>query len=503
LYAGHEYYYKIKGLFNNTKTVISSNYTNGYFDCLPPQNLRVLENKFNGVTLAWDPINIPDLQQIWIERADNLEFQNFRNIGVIMPVTSTSVNFTDIDRLENNKTYYYRIQWLTNKLVFSPYSNIVSNIYSNGPSYPGIKIQNLRITNANCNGIDLAWDDLPINYNELGYTIFRTVYDEYGSSVIKSIGYVAANTLTFHDAGQTYFSELQSNTSYEYYVGANFNNSYNTINSNHAITSVSCGPEINLTNNTIQNCNGITLNWNDLGIDFVETNYYVQRKGNGVSYYRTVAVLDPNITSYTDVTYLSERFIAGKNYDYRILAVKGAIIKASNEITASYNCTEVTNLVANSTCEGIFLNWSDLPQNISESGYVVYRAEGNINANYEGIAITSENITSFFNDDVINGKSYFYKIAGIKNNLEFNSSEVVSAQIDCFLPPSISVTSTSCGNIVLAWSNNNPDAQNVSYQLFRSTNGINGDFRFVQPKSSGNTHTDVAGDYVYDAYPCF
>ncbi|MES2795459.1 MAG: hypothetical protein V4683_05810, partial [Bacteroidota bacterium] len=501
-YENQEYFYKIKGLFNSNTTELSIGNTQGSFNCLPPQNLRVTNINISGVTLAWDAGNPPSsLQAYWIERAENLEFENFEHEG---SVNGNTYTFTHNDYFEDGKKYYYRVQWLTNRSVFSGYSNIVEFTYSAGPKFDGVTIQNAQIETANCNGVLLKWDDLPANLPETSYSVFRTSKPYYSESLeIRKIADLPANTTSYFDVGTAPINELLFGQPLEYYIVANMSNSLNKIESTHLSTTIYCGNDIILTTSQSQNCDPIVLNWTDLGPNFEETKFTIHRKNEAEENFRWIGEVNANVFTYTDN--YSQYIKSNENIKYKIIGVKNYIeSKASNELSVVPTCPIVYNLVTSATCNGIELSWDDLPSGTTENGFRIYRSLNNNESEFEYIDFVQANTLSYLDiKETLDKKTYYYKIAAVKSNFIMGFSNTVSTQINCYQVPIISVSNTSCGKITLAWSNNNPNEPSA-FQLYRSTDGQNGEYKPVYSKTypsyQNNSHADAAGDLIPYGY---
>ncbi|ODM27234.1 fibronectin type III domain-containing protein [Acetivibrio mesophilus] len=172
-----------------------------------------------------------------------------------------------------------------------------------------------------------------------------------------------------------------------------------------------------------------------------------KRIGSGS--YSTIAVLDSNITTYSD----TEGILANKYYYYRITAYDENGNSASSPVYSIY--TGVPSAASNLRLEitsptKITLNWKDSSSN--ESGFRVERKVDT--GDFVPIATLNANTTSYIDNNVSTLSSYTYRV------IPFNSAGDASAysnEVSCttsilkVAPGSLTVTPVSPTEIELNW----------------------------------------------------
>lgn len=139
--------------------------------------------------------------------------------------------------------------------------------------------------------------------------------------------------------------------------------------------------------------NSIALSWKDVGAD----SYQVYRATSQKGTYKKIATVKTN-------SYINKSVTTGKNYYYKVVAVKGdktqasAVVKASAKPSAT-KISKATNVKG----KKVSLKWSKVS---GANGYVVYRATGN--GSYKAVKTTKS--VSYTNAGLKKGSKYSYKV---------------------------------------------------------------------------------------------
>jgi RHS repeat-associated protein len=202
------------------------------------------------------------------------------------------------------------------------------------------------------------------------------------------------------------------------------------------------------------------LSWNAVADS--RDNYFLFRSINGAPFTSTyLATLPNNVTTYTDTSVEN-----GKNYRYYVYASNDAGASPnSNTVTVNVEL-EAPELTAQLDKGMVKLNWSAVAE--SSGLYFIYRAvDGaafNPNAYYTYVA---NNVTSFTDNNVVNGKSYSYYVIASNDAGASGPSNTESVSVQ-LAPPRLQLSAVSYGHL-LQW-NANPEATGI-YLIYRAVDG--------------------------------
>ena len=164
---------------------------------------------------------------------------------------------------------------------------------------------------------------------------------------------------------------------------------------------------INLTATTVSSTQ-VDLAWTDTASN--ESGFRVERIGNGISTFTTVANIGPNVTSYSDTN-----LVAGKSYSYRVQAWNAAGNSEYSNIASANTLTPPpatlpgapTALMAATGISSASLKWTDNATN--EVGFKLERKVG-LNGTWTEIATIGPNITTYNNTGLTTGTTYSYRV---------------------------------------------------------------------------------------------
>lgn len=140
--------------------------------------------------------------------------------------------------------------------------------------------------------------------------------------------------------------------------------------------------------------NSIQLSWNEVA---GATSYKVYRATSKNGTYKKIATVKTN-------SYTNKSVTTGKNYYYKVVAVKGDKTQASAVVKAkaSLKAASITS-AKNVKGKKVSLKWSKVS---GANGYVVYRATGN--GSYKAVKTTKS--VSYTNAGLKKGSKYSYKV---------------------------------------------------------------------------------------------
>ena len=440
------YYFKLQGNFNGNASAFTSSIS-GSYTCPVPSGLTTSNIGCGAVTLNWNAIpqnsNFADYE---IYRREGSQFGNYQTVGHVYNINTTTFVDNSFYEYKPNTEYFYKIRARYN-LNYSEYSNsAVAQFTCPKPQITSVE--------TDCGKITLDWDDLA-NFQEDNYQIYRSNYGESGN--YSQIASVNANVTTFTD--QNY---LESGKRYFYKIRGIKNNQVTDF-SEIVEGSYSCPQPTNLILSNFS-CGSVTFNWSDLPSGYLEDGFDIYRSDYG--YFFKIGSVNANVFTFTDNTY---QYDIGKEYKFQVMGRFGtSTTNPSNTVTAIMSCSSKPTLrILSNSCGKVQLAWDNFTiNNTNSSAYEIVKSSNGVN--YSSIGYFFNNETAF--DDIqnlIGGATYFYKIRAKINNTYTDYSSPISTIINCDGPQGLTITSASCGEIVISWS----DLGNFSedaFEIYRS-----------------------------------
>jgi hypothetical protein len=319
--------------------------------------------------------------------------------------------------------------------------------------------------------IDLSWADNATDEDE--YILERSQQSDF--SVIDATFNLAADSSSYSDTG------LTSGVIYYYRLSAsNAGGTSNAVTDSGETFSVPEDPS-NFTATPVSESQ-IDLSWTDNADN--EDNYVLERSTTQGSGYATIATLNPDETSYSDSTGLSE----GTEYFYRLTA--------NNTIGSSATVeTSATTLDVPSAPSGlglsvisetqINLSWTDNASN--ETGF---RVERSLNES-SGFSDVSGNLaadTTSYNDTGLQaGVTYYYRVYAFNSDGDSDFAAGSDTTLDLPADPSgFTATADSNGSIDLNWTDNADNE--TGYRLERSLSELSG-YSIIEASLAPGTET--------------
>ena len=265
--------------------------------------------------------------------------------------------------------------------------------------------------------IDLAWTDN--SSNETGFRVRRKL-GAIGEWVV--VATLSANLTSWQN------TDLPSGTIYYYTVTA-FNATGESAVSNESTATTLAVPPLAPTNlvATARSSSRVDLTWIDNATN--ETGIRIERRTGANGNWVEVASVSPNAT-----TFLNTGLTAGTTYYYRVIAFNPAGSSESSNIAIVTTMSEgdggggqagaPANLQgAALTPTQVTLSWLDRSDN--EAGYRIRRKTG-IEGSWAVIANLAPNTTSFQNNGLSSGMTYYYQVSAFNLDGESAPSNEVS-----------------------------------------------------------------------------
>ena len=461
LTGGETYFYKIKGLFNNTSTDFSESIT-AIFVCESPILNSVNQQiGLNGNFINWqyNP-NVLLNYGIRIYRSSNGEFGNYDY--VFSPYGANNFSVNDQMELKSGKEYFYKLTG-TNGYIESNFSNRIGSVFQVATPPPS----NFRIVNSSCTKIILAWDNYPQNTNHTDFIIHRRAVGAFEAADRDVEFKIRAG---FSDNTYEDKYKLEEGITYEYTIEGRFNY-ISTAESLPIETTLNCYSPINLSLNP-SICGVINLKWNALPYNSYVNSYHIYRSETGENgTFEKIGSVEKPTLNYSDKpqTYYESHFYfnpplfeSGKEYFYKVRGylqdnynVFDTYTKFSNVVNGSFHCSGPVNFtVSEMTCNSIKLSWeASIEQNVPIFKYLIYRSDTGVGGDYQFLASSQLNNYSDENQ-LLPNRTYFYKVKTQVGNVLSDFSETLQAVFSC---PSmcfsiksgqwIDPTTWSCGRI--------------------------------------------------------
>jgi len=397
LSANTQYFYRIrKSLGSNAMGIPYPNdeIGKGAYTLMNTPSLSGQAVSDNMIYLSWTGADYGD---VIIER----KMPN-GNFTILTSVSPSTTGWYDNTGLVPGASYTYRIKTQTS-MNESLYSNecTVRNFYLKSPS-------ELTATVDNDETITLNWKDN--SDGESGFEIWRYTY---GSGEYTLYAIVDPNVTTYTD------TKVSKEVQYSYKVRAYIagEDIYSTY-SNIASSGIGLiNPPSDLTYTYISKSQ-VKLMWKDNSDN--ESGFRIERKIGSEGTWAVLYWASRNSTSYTVSNLKPE-----EEYYFRVRAYSYSknADSVSEEILVSTALPEApSNVVAQSvTATQVKITWKDNSDN--EKGFRILRRPST-SSTYVPVATVSSNTTFYYDNTVLYGKQYYYKVAAYNDTGSSESPSV-------------------------------------------------------------------------------
>ncbi|GBU22228.1 N-acetylmuramoyl-L-alanine amidase [Fibrobacteres bacterium R8-0-B4] len=390
LSPGTTYYYKVSAYSNNVESSQSSyTYATTGFD--PPASVSASLMSSSGITVSWSSVS---------GAAEYNVYRSTSYSGSYYKIYTTSyTSYTDNNGLSSGMTYYYKVS-ASNGMgeesaqSFPPASATTT---LNPPT-------SVSASATSSSSITVSWSQV---IGAAGYNVYRSTS---ASGPYYQVGTSSSTSYTDNN--------LSPSTTYYYKVSA-YNN--NNVESSQSSQSASATTALNTpaaptnVSASLTPSGGITVSWSSVS---GAVGYYVYRSTSASGYYSQVG------TSYS-TSYTNNNLSAGTAYFYKVSAYnsagEGPLSSYTYETTQLNAPTGVTASPAPSG--GIIVNWSS---GSGAAGYIVYRGMSVSGPYYQ---VGTSLFTSYTDDDVVIGVTYYYKVSAYTDYVESLMSLYTSATL--------------------------------------------------------------------------
>jgi hypothetical protein len=381
-----------------------------------PQNLAVKKLSETIFNLSWDDTSSNvRTYEIWQKSGTSGTYQKVGDA----PAGTRNYN---VSGLNPNGNYFFKIRSY-NEYGYSPWSNETSigGGYGNGNVAPPT---NLIVTPLGTKKVRITWQD-----NSNNETYFQIERRQTWETNYAIVGAVPTNINTFTDSS----TALQANWEYYYRIKA-YSSSNDSSWSVDAYVKTYPYEISKPTNLVAQNndLSSIVLTWNDN--DYNETQTNIERKvGNG-NFEVYDSIMQSDIKTYTD-----NNIIIGVTYTYRVRQARPLsdyTIYSEYSNTASVTVTYPPNAPSNMTAvyltldKKVQLNWTDNSDN--ETNFIVERRDEAFSSVFIPLFPTNPigaNITGCFDNTIVSGRSYLYRVKAVMNGKSSSYSNEVRVTI--------------------------------------------------------------------------
>ncbi|MBN1842347.1 MAG: fibronectin type III domain-containing protein [Deltaproteobacteria bacterium] len=281
--------------------------------------------------------------------------------------------------------------------------------------------------------ISLSWTDN--SFDELGFRIERKTglvgtYAEIAS--------VEANAVTYTDM------DLSQATTYYYRITA-YNSRGDSSHCNEGGGTTYPAAPGDLLVEAVS-ASQIILSWTDNSSG--ESGFGIERRIESVDVYTKLAVVDANVTTYSD-TGLSE----ATTYYYRITAYDSIGSSGySDEDNATTRPAAPGTLSAKAiSTSQIDLSWTD--NSLGESGFEIERRIESVDV-YTKLAVVDADVTTYSDTGLSEATTCYYRITAYDSIGSSGYSDEDNATTYLLAPSGLSATAVSSSRIDLSWTNN-------------------------------------------------
>jgi fibronectin type 3 domain-containing protein len=363
----------------------------------------------------------------------------------------------------NGTTYYYKVT-AVNSVGESAASNELSATPSQPATVPGAPTLNSAA--AGNGSVGLAWSAPSSNGGSAitGYKVYRGTSSG-GETLLTTLG----NVTNWND------NTASNGTTYFYKVTA-----LNPIGEGAASNELSATPSAPATAPSAPSLNSATPGNGSVALAWSAPS---SNGGSAISAYKvyrgtssgneTLLTTLGNVTSWTDSGVTN-----GTTYFYKVTALNSVgESAASNELSATPTqpATAPGPPSLNGATAGnasVALTWSAPSSNGGSAitGYKVYRGTS---SGSETLLTTLGNVTSWTDNGVTNGATYYYKVTALNSVGESIRSNEMSATPFAVAPgaPTLNGAIAGTGTVALAWSppSSNGGSAITGYRIYRST----------------------------------
>ncbi len=405
-----------------------------------PTALTAVATATSAIALTWQD-NAANETGYKVERQDAAG--NFFQLALLSPNTTTYTS----NNLASGVEYFFRVR-AAGSTADSYYSNVASATTFPPPAPPS----GLTASVLSPSTIRIDWTDN--SSNETGFRVERSTDGSFWLFVANTGANVTSATSLYLTPGTTYYFRVRATEGSNYSAWS-------------SVASATTFPPPAAPTNVVATAIGassITVTWTDNSS--TETNFRIERSTNGSAFSQVMQV-GANVTSWTNL-YLTP----GTTYWYRVKAVEGSAVSdpsASASATTFGAPAAPTDLVTTPlSLTSLILSWTD--NSTGESGFRIERSSDGVT--FFQVGSVGANVTTFTNNFLTGGASYWYRVRAYEGSLNSPWSEVV---VGSTLPPpaaptGATATPLSNSSIRVDWVDNS--TTETGFKVERSLDGV-------------------------------
>lgn len=490
IYSGLQYAYRIRTKSTGNISTWSNIISLTSQGPIAPSNLTATSNALTSISLTWVD-NSPNENKFILERATTPNSADFTTLVELSANTTTYLD----EGLTTGTTYYYRVK-AVNDEYSSTFTNIANSIagaitMSNSTqSICGFLLLDPGGTGNYSNNEDKTMVLTPSEAGKkvkLTFDLFSTennfdflyIYDGANTSspLIEKIGGSKTTPFSYNATNDDGIITLRF-TSDGSGISSGFKAAVSCISIPNAPSSLSL---------VSATANSITINWTDNSTDETKFEIFSALSSNGT--YSRIGEVNTNVTQFTH-----SGLLTGTTYYYKVRAVGS---EASSNFSESFEAktggitAPILTSLSSPDNQIITINWQD--NDATETGFKIERSL-EANANFTEIGAVGTNVTTYSDNTVQFGTTYYYRVYAV------NSTEQSSrSNVSYFVAGSVLMSNTEvtrCDYIIFDSGNsqgNYSDNENSTMILTPST-----DATIMLTVESFSTESSYDKLYVYD-----
>ncbi len=427
----------------------------GITDLKKPANFQSLSNTLTDCDLSWD--SAANATEYIVEGSKSAD-------GGFVELYSGGANSCSLHSLDSGNIYFFKVK-AKNTLIEGEFTSTIRvNLKLTLPGQP----KNLQKISGTQSSITIGWNSVSTADS---YKIYRAQNSEGPYSLIKSNNQGTSFTNTGLSRGTAYHYKVSANSDV-IDEGANISLE-GPKSSSISITTIPAEPtSIRVSDSTTSS---LKVSWNAV---------------NGATGYKIYSSLYSN-SSFTEVGTSSGTYhnVTGLNddttYYFKVKAYNttgySSYSSSANGKTQLKPLVAPTGLALSSiTNQSMTLSWTPVS---GATSYKIYKStsSGNSTSYYTSTSSTSKSITG-----LNSGRTYYFWVTGVRNNVEGLKSSSKSGLTKPTYPSGVSVGSATTSSLRISW---NSVAGASGYKVYRSTSS-NGSYSYIATTSS-TSYTNI------------
>ncbi len=403
---------------NSLSAAFSKKFTPG----AAPSNVSAKASSSSSIKVNWASVNGAIGYRVYRSTSYS---GNYTMVG-----NTDSTSYSD-DNLSSGTAYYYRVS-ACNGSGESPQSTYcTATTVLDAPT-------GLSAASTSSGSITLSWS--PVS-GAAGYRVYRSSSASGSYSRLESN--ITSTSTSYTD------NNLSPGTTYYYKVSA-YKGTVESAQSSYTYATTGINPPTEIFA-TASSSSSIIVEWLPVsGAD----GYRVYRSSSASGSYL-------EMTTTSSISYTDNNLSPGTTYYYKVSAYKGTVVSAQSYYAyATTGLNPPTDVSARAlSSSSIIVEWSAVS---GADGYRVYRSTS---ASFGvDITVNSAFSTSFSDNNLSPGTTYYYKVSAYKGTVESSQSSTASATTKLDAPTGVSARALSSSSIIVEWSSGSGAAGYIVYR---------------------------------------